>query len=62
MSTFKPVNSQGECYPGVLFNQDNQPQYTRQDSGRFLPEKKEEINQSKVITILSLDNNVQVRE
>ena len=40
-SLFIQVIYQGECCPGPLFEQDNQPQNSRQDLGRFLPENRE---------------------
>ena len=35
-----PVRSQGECYPRVLFDQDNKPQNPRQDSGKIHPKNR----------------------
>ena len=38
---FTPAKSQGECCPKVLFEQDKQSHYPRQDSYRFLPESRD---------------------
>ena len=39
-SVLTPVRSQGECYPRVLFDQDNQAKSPRQNLDRFLPENR----------------------
>ena len=60
-SAFTPVRSQGNCFPRILFEQDDQPQVSRQDSKKLF-QNVEEINHYKVDIILFSDKSVQGKE